>query len=266
MPPPFLIPALMAGGSLLGGLFGNRNQQQQSQTTNTNSQTSGLQQSQQEGTSSGLSRPIYDALQGNLRDQLLMQYMQRASGAGAAEQANEQYFSTLRGLNSGTNRLKENIAENYASRGLQYSPATSVALSEADNQRFGNVVNLQSSMPALYDELLRQRLGDASGYLSSLPVATANDQVSQQTGQVASNQTTQGTSQTTGNTAQTAGGGFGGGVQSLFTTLAGLYGNGAFSQPTRGVTSGPYTAPNGINPNFQLPSNIFRFNNGLARN
>jgi len=230
--PALLLPLLMSGGSLLGGLFKNKQQQEQksSTTTDQNSFTEALSRYFSENSQSGLSRPIYDQMQGNLRDTLLQKYMDRTGSGNVDELVNENYLQGARSLNVGTNRLRQNIAETFANRGLSNSAASAVALNGAENQRVSGLVNLSSQVPMMRDQMFSQRLGEASQYLSSLPVATATDQVGQQSGQQANTQNTHttGTSNTTGTITGGQGGGIGGGIQSLITTLSGLYGDGAF--------------------------------------
>lgn len=270
MPLPFLIPAIMAGSSLLGGLFGNKSKQQQQQntTTNTNSTTNSNSQFQQNNSNSSLSRPVYDEMQGNLRDTLLQQYMGRLF-----QQPNDllesTYYGNMRSINENTNRLKNNVAETYANRGLSYSPASAVAMNNVDANRYSNIINLEGSMPALQDQIMQQRMQQASQYLQSLPVAMSNDSVGSANGTQNSTQNTVGTqtSNTQGTTEQSSGGGIGGGIQSLVTTMAGLYGNGAFGKTGSvggGGTNTGYNNFGSINPNFVVNS-PFRFNSGIRR-
>ena len=256
--------------SLIGGLFGNKNKQQQQQQTQ--SQTNSLQDTLnryfQENSQSNFSRPVYDPMQGTLRDNLLMQHMNRIYDGGE-DVAASHYFTNLRSINEGTNRLKNNISEQYANRGLQYSPAAAVGQIGAESNRLGNIVNLEGSIPSFLDNLKNQRMQAAGQYLQSLPYATASDSVGQQNGQSVSNMTGSSTTNgtVTGTMDQSQGGGIGGGLQSLITTLAGLYGNGAFSGGGTNKPAATQTPAMGfgqINPNFVINS-PFRFSSGLGR-
>jgi hypothetical protein len=256
--------AISLGGSLLGGLFGDKKKQEQTTNSNstTNSSSNASSQGQTDTSSTGYSRPIYDPLQGQLRDQLLQQYFGRLDNGGIDNQVNQQYLASLRALNQGRNLQKNNIAEQFASRGMNYSPAASLAQVQNDNQRFGNVVNLQSSLPAFRDQLVQQRLQGAAGYLSSLPVATMNQNVGSQNQsqnqQQNGTQVTNGTSTTTGTVS--GGGGIGNGIASLGVTAAGLAGmgafNGMFGQPQVATpNAGAFTNSNPLSGAFGSMNN-----------
>ena len=266
----------MAGGSLLGGLFGNKNKQQQQSQSQTNSLQDTLNRYFQENSQSSLSRPVYDPMQGTLRDNLLMQHMNRIYDGGE-DVAQSHYFTNLRSINEGTNRLKNNISEQYANRGLQYSPAAAVGQIGAESNRIGNIVNLEGSIPSFLDNLRTQRMQQAGQYLQSLPYATASDSVGQQNGQSVSNTVGSSTTNSSGTVDQSQGGGIGGGLQSLITTLAGLYGNGAFSGgssggvgsggvnlPQRPMSGASFSGIGNINPNF-IVNSPFRFDSGIRR-
>lgn len=266
MPLPALaLPLLLSGGSFLGGLFKRPQSTNQTNTTSGSNNQSGLSQFSNENTSSGLSRPVYDAMQGNLRDSLLQSFLGRISDSSVDDLVKGNYFANLRSINDNSGRLKENIREQFANRGLSFSPATAIAESNVDANRFANTINLEGSLPGLRDQIISQRLGDASGFLSSLPVATATDQVAQQNGQTATSSNTNFNQTSTGQGSSASDGGFGGGIQSLITTLAGLMGDGAFSKKS----ATPVIQPNRMsfgstNPNFRIPT-PFVFNSGVAR-
>jgi hypothetical protein len=210
------IPALISGvAGLAGGLLNKPKTvtQNQNSTTNTNSDQSANQ--------SLNATPTYDPMQLAMRNYLLGQYFQRSQPG--------QVDSLVKGyVNSGVNNINDSASTNeqviknmLASRGLSYSGAAGTSLGMAESNRIGQISALRNSAPLIGDNLQRQNLTDFSGFLSGLP--TGQSSVSDAYSQNHSSSHTEGVGTATdpGNVA-------GGAVSGLGSSLAYLYGKGAF--------------------------------------
>lgn len=196
-------PLAIAGLGGLAGLLGNKPQK-----TTTTSQNAGATAFQ----NSGYQYPVYDPATQELRDALTSQFKNLSSPdmAGYAAQGinNINQNSDIR-----TNALKNSLA----ARGLSYSPIASIAPAMSQNQRIGDISQFQNSLPLIQQQLMLQNLNAGAGYLKGLPIGSAN------TASGAGQSSEQGTSTQIGTGNQAAGG-----IAGLATTLAGLYGKGAF--------------------------------------
>lgn len=184
---------LMGGSSLLGGLLGNRKQEQTSTySNNSNSTTS--------------SNPVYEGNIRSLRDRLVGDYMSSLENFD-----NDFVGETINGvsnINSGadaSSRLMENI---LASRGIR-GPAAGYAMSMPRIQQQSQTATYLNSLPALKEQRRANLLSGAGSFLSTLPLG---------------NYSSTNTSQSGTQTGTTPGNMAGGGLQSLATMLAGIYG------------------------------------------
>lgn len=184
---------LMGGSSLLGGSLGNRKQEQTSTySNNSNSTTS--------------SNPVYEGNIRSLRDRLVGDYMSSLENFD-----NDFVGETINGvsnINSGADaysRLMENI---LASRGIR-GPAAGYAMSMPHIQQQSQTATYLNSLPALKEQRRANLLSGAGSFLSTLPLG---------------NYSSTNTSQSGTQTGTTPGNMAGGGIQSLATMLAGIYG------------------------------------------
>ena len=219
----------------LGGLFSNRGGKT---TQNTNStQTQNVDMS---------TMPQYDPKAQSLRDYLINLYMDNLK-------SNDDYFQgyTANGMseiNKSADASQRQIENALASRGIQ-GPMAGAGLAAPMVARQGQVSSFLNSIPQLRDQRQQGILQSGSQFLNSLPVGQ------KQTG----TNTTTGNSQTVNTTPGNMLGGFFG---NLGTSLAGMYGEGAFGAPKTQAASNPqpsvpaWQAPAtyGINSNWQMPT------------
>lgn len=201
----FIAPLAIAGLSGLGGIFANK-----PKTTTTNS----TQNSAGDQTQTGFSRPAYDPLTEMLRQQLINAY-----GGSLTEDPDLSGYeaSGLGKINQIGDARTAALKNSLASRGLSYSPVAPIATSNSDSQRFSDSASFENSLPLLRRQLMDQRLGAAGSFFKGLPIG----QDTYGAGTFHQGQQ--------GHTEQIGGGNeLGGGLSSFATTLAGLYGNGAF--------------------------------------
>lgn len=200
--PAFLAPLAIAGISALGGLLSNRAQKQtQTQRQNFN----------RTGTST--TTPTFDPQSDFLRRSLIDQFINRLGGGGdLADVVTQQAVS---GANRGALARRRQASSSLSARGLGFSPAAGALGDTIESERVSNVIGAQNQRNLIAEELVRQRLGDAGGFFSQLPF-----------GQTATTSES-GSSEGFGET-QIPGNRLGGAFSSLGTTLAGLYGAGAF--------------------------------------
>ena len=210
------VPALIAGLGGLGGLFGNRSQTQRT-TQNTqfnNQQTGQTGYSGASGTNPTLFPIAGDLLQGIGSNYLnLLGQDQNLSGykAGALNDINQ------------TNALRKQALEaNLAQRGVA-GPAAASALNQNESSRFSDITKLNQQLPLLQLQLILQKLQGAGNFFSQIPTGTYNEQYGSGFG----NTQNQGTQSMQGTGIQ-PGNQLGGLFSGLGTTMAGLYGAGAF--------------------------------------
>lgn len=199
------LPIIAGATSLLGGIYGNRPQQQKKNTqSNINSDQSG----------NSRTTPDWDPATNALRMQLLQQFGQQAgqdvdtSGYAAQGRSNINQAGDVR-----TNAIKNSLA----ARGLSYSPVSAIAPAMSDSARIGDVASFENTLPLVQQQMKLQNLNAAGGFFKGLPIGSTSDAFSTTHG----SQTGEEIGTTNGNEA-------GGGLASLATTLAGLYGKGAF--------------------------------------
>lgn len=215
---PLFIPALIAGASALAGAFGNKDQHQQtggSQSTNS-TQTS-------TGATNFTNTPTYDPLQLQMRDFLLKNFFDRSQSGGIHDLVNSTVNSGVNNINTAGSSNELAIRNMLASRGLSYSPAASVPLANANSSRLAQITQLRNSAPILEDQIQSGRLTDFANFLKGLPTGS--------TGVTNTASTTEGASHTdqAGN-VNTTGNPLGGAISGGASTLALLYGMGAFKK------------------------------------
>lgn len=205
MPLPLAVPLALSGISALAGLFGSKNQKQSSNSTSTeNFSTSNT--------------PTFDPATEIMKKLLMDKFLGRTED-------DSDYFSGfategLKNINAGADAADTSIENILASRGLGRTSAG--ASSRIGNQL--NRVNAQSSflnsIPQMQDTRNRQNLLDAAGFFNVIPTGTSSTGTTSRTGT--------GTGTDFGNP-------LGGTFSSLATTLAGLYGSGAFRKNNLGA-------------------------------
>jgi hypothetical protein len=200
------VPLAISGISALAGMFANRAKKAEQTSSQTIDQTD---------------MPQYDDKTLYMRNQLMDTFLDRL-------RSNEDFFGGytnegLKNINTSSDIAKRSLDNILAARGLSGSSA---GASSAMQQRL-NSLNQQSSflnsIPLLRDQRAQQNLTGASGFFNALPTGT------RRTG------TTTGTG-----TATQPSNILGGGLTSLGTSLAGLYGQGAFGGPKPWWTQNPY--------------------------
>lgn len=215
------IPALISGvAGIAGGLFGKP----QTTTTNQNSNTNTSQQQ------SASSLPNYDPLQLQMRNYLLGQFYQQTNPNAINSLVSNYVGTGTNNINQNANSQQQNLSAYLGAQGLGYSPAAASAYESADAGRVGQINTLQNSAPQLAANLQQSRLTSFAGYLSGLPVGTSS------TGSSSGSSSTNGTSTQTGPNNSLAAG-----LSAGASTLAGLYGQGAFS----GSNSSPVATSSG---------------------
>ena len=193
------VPLAISGISALAGLFGNRKKQiEQSSTSNESFNTSNT--------------PTYDASTEIMKKLLMDRFL------GRTEDDNDFFSgytnSGLSNINRGFDSNSLNIENILASRGLGRTSAGVSSLVGNQINRGSQIASLLNSIPLLADERARTNLTDAAGFFNMIPTGTTSSGTS--------TRTTKGTEIQPGNQ-------LGGTFASLGTTLAGLFGQGAFS-------------------------------------
>lgn len=217
-----LAPYLISAGATVGGaLLGRQKKTLQEQ----------LQEQTRRETSRGTTTfdtidtttPNRTPQQQNLESALLQNYMRRLN---APEDLAESITTgNIQNINRASEIQKRLAGQSLAARGLSFSPAGSVLEQNVESDRMSKVLQAMNAKRMLLESLTGQRLSEASGFLSSLPVgqtATRGGTISQD---MISDMLSKGTS--TG-TATDPGNKLGGGIANLAGILAGLYGMGAF--------------------------------------
>lgn len=209
----WFVPALIAGASAVAGALGNRSKKYTSESQMDQTTT-------QEGSGTNEVAPVYsDEVAGLLKNPLLAAYSNRLR-EGTSPFMDAYRAQGLRSINQGASARQRILQNLYASRGLQWSPAAATAEAGSEANRVGNIINFQTGLPLIEEELRSNRLGEASRFLASLPIGQRSSYSQRATGRTTGTQT--GTQTMPGNML---GGAFGGAAGSL----ALLYGMGAFN-------------------------------------
>lgn len=199
--PAWMIPALMAGGSFLGGLFGNR------------------QKNKQTGSSTSTVMPQWDPAFTGLRDLILPITMKRLTDPQSfSKQLTERGVSDI---NRTYDLAEQGLQNSLTARGLGSSPIAASGAGRLAGGRAGDIVSLLRDMPLIERDMQNQDLAFAQGVLGMGRGTTAT-----------------GTSTSEGSGSY--GGGIGGGLQSMMTMLQYLYGSGAFGGGGGGTLNGTY--------------------------
>jgi len=197
------VPLAISGLGALAGSFGNK--PQKTTTDSSNISTGNFQQS-------GYTAPVYDPATQELRDTLTSQFKGLATPDLSGYAA-----SGIGQINNNSDIRTRALQNSLAARGLSNSPIASIAPALSQSQRIGDISQFQNNLPLLQQQLLLQNLNAGAGYLKGLPIG-------QSTTSSGANYGTQ-----TGHSVQTGTGNqAAGGLAGLATTLAGLYGKGAF--------------------------------------
>jgi len=211
------VPALISGVSALAGGLLNK---PKTTTQNTN-QTTNI-SGDQSANSNANTAPVYDPLQLAMRNYLLGQFYQRSSPGAIGNQVGSYINQGVNNINESAGTNQAALSNMLASRGLSYSGAASTPLGMAESNRIGQITDLRNSAPILADQFQSKNLTDFASFLSGLPVGQKSASDAYSTSHQSTN--TQGTGQMTdpGNI-------LGGAVTGLGSSLAYLYGKGAFS-------------------------------------
>jgi hypothetical protein len=241
------IPAIISGLVGLGGaLFG----EPQTTTTNTSSNSTTNQSASQSGSASSL--PNYDPLQLQMRNYLLNQFYQQTNPQAINSLVSNYVGTGTSNINANANGQQQNLNAYLGAQGLSYSPAAASAYGNANAGRVAQINQLQNSAVPLANQIQQQRLTNFAQYVSSLPVGQTSTSQSSSSG----TSNTSGTSNSTSTGPNTS---LASGISGGASTLAGLYGLGAFSpSDTSGTSSSPVASPSlssfGTGPNpFSLP-------------
>lgn len=198
----FAIPLAISGISSLAGWLSNKGQKQTQNQQQTN--TSNI---------DNYSMPVYDEKAAILRDKLINMFLSRA-------EETPDFMDSYRagGLNEigrGAD-LQETLINNFlSSRGLNRSPVGGAAMAQSGLNRRNQQISFLNNLPMIQEQLTRDRMNDVGRLFSSLLTGQHNYGTT--------NSQSNGTS-----TLITPGNPWGGMTSSLATTLAGLYGRGAF--------------------------------------
>jgi hypothetical protein len=217
MPFPLIPLAIMAGGALAGALS-NRGQKQ---TT----------QQKQNESFDNWQTPQYDSESNFLKNTLINRYLDMIQGDDGEfwEAYKKKGVNEINASEDSTNNI---IRQIMSQRGLSLSPGGASGFANAAMNSQMQKGNMLSQVPLLQDQRRRGVLGEASGFFNSLPYSIHRSGT--------------GSSESSG-TVSTPGNMLGGGITGLISSLANLYGAGAFgggSAPSSGTPSfGPVAIP-----------------------
>jgi hypothetical protein len=221
--PAFLVPAIMAGVSALQGYLANRSKKQQE--TEQAGTSSGTQNTTQTINTSSSTMPQYDPKQLQMRD-FLMSQMYNRTNPNQIQGLVENYVGQgTNNINASAGQNEQALSAALAARGLSYSPVAGQAIGQAQNQRIGDIIGLRNQAPLLQDQIQQQRLTDFSTFMRGLPTGTSTTGSSTGT----TTGTTTGATQGTGSVSDPNVNPWTGALGTLSSTLANLYGQGAFS-------------------------------------
>jgi hypothetical protein len=192
----WIAPLIAAGSSLLGGLLGNS----KSARTGTSSSS---------GTSSSTITPVGDPRYTELGDTMIQQVLTQLQQGSQLPAGYESL-----GINNINDvyRLTQQKNENdLTRRGLSTSPVSGVVSSNTNMGRAGQISDFENALPLIERQMQQENLNSALNVYNTQRYGQTQTGTSSQTG-------------TTTNPGSAAAGGLG----SLGTMLAYLYGNGAF--------------------------------------
>lgn len=195
------IPLAISGISALAGLFGNRKKTTEQKSTSTEHSDSS-------------NMPVYDASTEIMKKLLMDRFLGRTEDTG--DYLSGYAHNGLQNINSAYNTGQNNIESILAARGLGRTSAGASSLVQNQINRANQSANFLNTLPQMADERYRNSLSDAANFFKAIPVGqhTVGDSTRNTTG-----------------TATDPGNMVGGTFASLGSTLAGLYGSGAFGGP-----------------------------------
>lgn len=268
---PLAIPALVKWGlpalGALGGLFSNRGgtqRQQQNQSFNNTTNFT----NQGNTTGYGRSTPTYDPAAWDFRNELMGRVLNRPQLQDPRAAAASMTTQNIQGLNTQAD-LQRKVMENMMrQRGLSYSPMGATMLGNFDAGRVQQAVGHLNNQPLLArqfeqenENLMNNRQQLAQQLFSMIPYSQENEQFQNTFGSGYQNQ--YGTSQSQSQ-VQMPGNMLGGTFGNLGTTLAGLYGRGAFgNMGNSGVNNPrviqplPVSNRNPFPGGFSFPTNMY---------
>ncbi len=212
------VPLAISGLGALGGLISNKPKEvKTNQTTNTDSDTQTA--FQNTGFQSGSSTPTYDPYSEELKRALIQKHL-----ASLDEDPNLTGYglSGVRDINNLAGLRTQSLQNALASRGMGQNPYAPLI---SESARVSDVANFRNQIPLLARQLRNTALTNAGGFFSNLKPGQEYTGFNQGYGGTSGEQ--HGASHTEGTNVQ-PGNEAGGGISSLATILAGLYGNNAF--------------------------------------
>lgn len=224
--PGFLLPlAIMAGSAIAGGLS-NRGSKQTS-TSKTNENFDNWQ------------TPQYDDQSNFLKNTILSRYLDLIQGDDG-EYWDAYKLKGLRDINDAEDQSNNILRQIMSQRGLSLTSGGSAPFMQSAIASQMTKGNLLSQIPLLQDERRRNTLKEASGFFSTLPYSVHRTGTGSSTGE--------GVGTMPGNVA-------GGTITGLISSLAQLYGAGAFgdSASPMGAGSGSKVNYNIVPQGYKLP-------------
>lgn len=214
----WFVPALIAGASFAGGMLGNRKQTEQ-QRFNSN-------EAFDKTTHTGIdtyAMPEYTEQMQTVLNNLLGVLGKRMDSSTDLTGYTTQGLTNINKSSELKRRAMESI---LASRGLSYSPAAAAPLGRIQSDRIGEQINFLNGIPLLQRQLQGEDIDRFTKFFSSLPVGEhrTGSTVSYEGGHSTKEGYNEGT---------TPGNMWGGGLGNLASTMAYLYGNGAFGGPQK---------------------------------
>ena len=204
MPIPLAVPLVISGISALASLFGGKKKQETTQNYNNTTNTN------QSQNYSNLSMPTYDGYEGQIKNYLLGNFINRAQ---QDEDVTPWYQQGIKSINSGANMRSRLLSSNLAARGLSSSPMAAYAQRADDSQRIGDIVNLENQMPILKRQLQQESLQNLANFWGKLPVGQTSSGFASSQGTSTSSGTSTGTGTTSsGSPVGDAIGSFGAGL------------------------------------------------------
>lgn len=135
---PLVAPLIMAGGSLLGGLLGNRKQTQ---------------------TTTPTMDPAYSGLQSQLLS-MITNRLRQGSSLPAGYEAGQ-----IGQINNTFARAGQGLQNRLTAAGLANSPVAGAGLANMDAARAGQIVQMQQKLPLMERDMQSQDLGMAQALM-----------------------------------------------------------------------------------------------------
>ena len=151
---------------------------------------------------------------------LIDQIMKQAGGLTTPSLSGYQAQQT-QGINHNADLQSQSVNNIMASRGLATSPVAGTAQAGVEQQRFGQINQMNEGLPLLQNQMNLQNLGAASSAASMVPKGS----------------TTSGNQTTTNSGNQTQGGGVGGAVGGIASILASLFSDKRLKEDIKDIPS-----------------------------